>query len=128
MTTRRIILMLIVIIVVLVWLRNSQQAPTATSPSASNRAPYSITNENGTIRIPGTAYVEAFDPATNSNIPAINVRTEPRSAQAPICQLEDNDRVNVDDSRNADGSAWLHITSGNCTGWILSMFITPVSN
>lgn len=125
MKRSHVIIILVIIAVFLLIMRRGQEAQNA--PAANNRTSYTVTNVNGEIRIPGTAYIEAFDPATNSNIPAINVRREARSALAPVCQLEDGDTVSVDDSVNADGSAWLHITSGSCSGWILSEFVTPES-
>jgi hypothetical protein len=87
--------------------------------------PHSVNTTNGVIQVPSTAYIEAFDPATNSNIPAINVRSEARSAQPPACTLSDGATVSVSNSTRADGSAWLYVTSGGCRGWVLSEFVTP---
>lgn len=97
--------------------RNTAPAPT--------RAPYTITGANGTIRVPSTMYIEAFDPATNSNIPQINVwREVGRGSQPPACQLEDGDEIAVDNSSEDADGIWIHITAGRCTGWVLSEFVT----
>jgi hypothetical protein len=96
--------------------------------AAPTQAPYTINGENGVIHIPGTAYIEAFDPATNSNIDNINIWTQASSGVRLACSTVDGDMITVDGSTETDGRTWLHVTHGSCSGWILTEFVTPSSS
>lgn len=120
MSTGRTILVLVAIIVIGLILYSLQRPATP----AATRAPYTITGASGTITIPSTRHINAFDPATNSNIDAINVwRAAGRGNQPPACQLEHGDTIAIDDSAEAEGTMWVHVTSGGCSGWLLTEFV-----
>jgi hypothetical protein len=124
--TRRFIAVLVSIIVVLgvLFALASSRDPRSAAPQS--RAPYTITGANGTINVPSTMHIDAFDPATNSTIDAVNVWGEANhpSGVRPVCSLEDGDAVNVDNTSGTGATIWVHITAGNCNGWVLSEFIT----
>lgn len=96
-----------------------------TNRTATPRAPYQVTGANGVISVPSTMHIEAFDPATNSNIDDINVwAAVGRGSQPPACQLDDGDTISVDNTQDGADGLWVHITAGRCSGWVLSEFVT----
>lgn len=121
--TKRFLAVVVSIIAVFACLASfafSNRPAAITAPSV----PYRVDTANGVIVVPGTAFIEAFDPATNSNIEAINVwRETGHAGQSPVCQLVDGNRLTVNDSADAAGSLWFHVTSGSCSGWVLSEFV-----
>src|SRR5689334_10813162 len=99
-TARRILALVISVPIVLFALLAIGRA---NRPAAAPSAPYTVSVAAGAILIPGVAFIDTFDPATNSNIGTANVWGDANhpSGARPVCAVEDGDRVNVDNSTEA---------------------------
>lgn len=99
-------------------------------PTPTSQPPHTLRGTNGIFQVPGVAWIEAFDPATNSNIPEINVWQAPYAESGGSrvsCQLADGDRVNMTGSDVVGGRNWVAVSSGDCSGWLLLDFLTDTS-
>jgi hypothetical protein len=95
----------------------------AEAPSSS---PKSVSTTKGTIRIPGSAYMdgrdlEAQQPAT---IMSINIWDSPDRLKT-VCKIAHGDSVDVTEARydNSEQRYLFRVIKGTCSGWVVQGFV-----